>query len=857
MIVRAKLVAPPLSARHVPRSSLVERIDASADARLVSIVAPPGYGKSSLVAELVREGGGYVALDPDDDDPHRFWAHVGHALHAGFGIGSGSTADRLLQPGAPPLASVLGQWANALLDTTEGGRVAIDDLHLVTQPEILEALARLIDRLPPQCSIVVASREQPGLPLARWRAAGELVEVDAGDLRLDRDEARRFLSARLPTPLSESHLQALLDRTEGWAVGLQLAAAGLAVAGADPQRVIDGLAADRGDIAEYLREQVVDRLEPSERSLVLDVSVLRVLTPRACAAVTGREDAATVLDSLVRRHLPLRPIDGSGTAYRWHPLLAEHLQATLMDRDPARARRCHRLAAELAADEGELETAYGHALQSGDQGYATDRLTELADALMHASRPQAILRATARLGRGLAELPDRLLLAVTYSAYLCARTPELRAALTTLHGRRGADALSDEHWAQVCNIRSALARARGELEQAVALADEGLALDPPEPHALWLYRAVSRYLMGRLHDAAKSCARCLGLYAPDDPPQFVGITTQSLLAQVRIEQGRLGVAQELCDGAERQLAAHGLQDSLMAAVVERTRGRIAFERGQWSEADGLLRRASERAAAGGLADLHAVVCAWRVHWARLTGDVGCRDAMLAVIEPATGRDAWLRRWHAALVALAHRRADPLPAPELPDEDTAQVELIGLSPAQTVERALAWQRRFAEDDRRTAELSMLAIAAATLAASGRTAEADARLGEALALAARTGLVRSFAEADPDAMSGLLARALGSNRLDASQRAHAAQVRDALASLRRSRAEPEPSAPPSLLSARELEVLGVLAEGLTNQQAADRLHVSLATIKTHVNHIYDKLGARKRTAAIARARELGLV
>ena len=481
MIVRAKLVAPPLSTRYVPRSNVIRRIDGASDARLISIVAPPGYGKSSLVAKLLADGGGYVALDPDDDDPHRFWAHVGHALAAGFGIDAAPLADRLLQPGAPPLSSVLAQWSNALLDTTDAGRVAIDDLHLVTQPEILDALARLVDRLPPHCSMVVASREQPRLPLARWRAAAELVDVDAADLRLDSDEAQRFLEARLATPLSEPLMQALVKRTEGWAVGLQLAAAGLAVAGADPQRVIEGLGTGRDDIAEYLREQVVDRLDPEERSLVLEVSVLRVLTPRACAAVTGRADAGAVLDALARRHLPIERVDDREQAYRWHPLLAEHLRATLRSRDPARARQCHRRAAELATEDGELELAYGHALQAGDDEYATECLTELADALMRASRPQAVLRATTRLGRGLAELPDRLLLAVTYSAYLCARTPELRAALTTLHGRRGSGALADADWAQVCNVRSALARARGEIESAVALADEGLALEPPEP----------------------------------------------------------------------------------------------------------------------------------------------------------------------------------------------------------------------------------------------------------------------------------------------------------------------------------------------------------------------------------------
>lgn len=855
MIVRAKLVAPPLSARYVPRSNVIRRLEAASDARLICIVAPPGYGKSSLVSRLLADGGGYVGLDPDDDDPHRFWAHVGHALATGFRIDAAPLADRLLAPGAPPLSVVLAEWANALLDTTEPGRVAIDDLHLVTQPEILEGLALLIDRLPPHCSMLVASREQPELPLARWRAAAELAEVNAADLRLDADDARRLLEARLPEPLPEPLMRALVVRTEGWAVGLQLAAAGLSARGADPRKVIDGLGLGRDDIAEYLREQVLDRLAPEERSLVLDLSVLRVLTPRACAALTGRDDAGTVLDSVARRHLPLERVDDREQAYRWHPLLAEHLRAELRSRDPARARACHRRAAELAATDGELELAYAHALQADDGDFATECLTELADALMRASRPQAVLRATARLGRGLAELSDRLLLAVTYAAYLCARAPELRAALTTLHGRRGAGALADADWAQVCNIRSALARARGEIESAVALADEGLALDPPEPQALLLYRAVGHYLLGRVTEVAEGCARCLGLHPPDAPPTFVGITAQSLLAQARIEQGRLGEAEQLCDAADRHLAAHGLQASPMAATVERTRGRIALERGQWSEADALLTRACERASASGLADLHAVACAWRAHWARLTGDEPCRDAMLAAMEPATGRDAWLRRWHAALVALSQRRGTTLPPPELPDEEGALVELIELPPSEALIRARAWRDRFAEDDRRTAELSVLCIAAVALAAMGRAAEADETLADALVLGARTGLVRSFAEADRDAMSGLLARAIGSGRLAAAARAHAAIVRDALEALRHAQAPQR--APPSVLSARELEVLSVLAEGLTNQQVADRLHVSLATVKTHLNHIYDKLGARKRTRAIARARELGLL
>ncbi|MEM6993775.1 MAG: hypothetical protein AAF721_24890, partial [Myxococcota bacterium] len=649
MIVRTKLIAPRLSQRHVARAGVVAQARSDTQARVVSIVAPAGFGKSTALAELLVDGGGFVALDAEDDEPHRFWAYVGHALHAAAGIDSRGMADALLAAHPPTLDTALATWTNALMDVAQPCVLALDDLHVVSDPAVLRDLTRFVERLPPTLQIVFAARRAPALPLARWRAAGELVELDATTLQLSTDEAVAFFGRRVDPPVSADHVRTLVSKTEGWAVGLQLAAASLC-RGGDYAATVADFGGQRSDVAAYLTEQIVDAHDEATRSFLLDVSALEALTPEACAAVAGRSDAGEVVERLERDNVPLQRLGDGDRGYRLHHLLGEHLRALAKQRDPERVRACHRRAAAYAASRGDHDAAFRHTIEAGDLEAATDRMTVRAERLIRASRPSAVLRDVRRLGLGLSALPSALVLSIAYAAYLCARPTELRAALTVLHGRRAQQQVDDEVWAQVCNLRSALARASGDYAAAVALADEGLALEPATPGGLLLYRSVAELLLGRVGDASRTAAACLAVEPTAGPPTFIGVTAQSLLAQARIEQARLGEANTLCDAIRQRLVAHALGDAPMMAVVERTSARIALERGRWAEARAALQRARRAAAASGLGDLHAVVLAWLGHWALLTDDDALLDTVLAELEPATGRDAWLRGWHAALVA---------------------------------------------------------------------------------------------------------------------------------------------------------------------------------------------------------------
>lgn len=864
MIVKAKLLVPTLSPRHVVRPQLLAAAVEHPGARLITLVAPAGYGKSSVLAELLADGGGIVSLDADDDDPHRFWAYVGHALANALGLDSTALADALLQPGAPPLSTVITTWSNAALTPPRAGIVALDDFHVLSDSRIFEALARFVDRLPAGVTVVIASRVALPLPLSRWRARAELREIDASQLRLTSVDAARFLQARLQRPLSSRDVAALVEHTEGWAVALQLAAASLALGHDDVASFIGG-ATPRGPnvtITEYLTEQIVGQLDEASRRFLLDACVLETLTPDDCAAVTEDPNAAERLVGLERDNVPLTALHARRHAYRLHPLLTTHLRELAWQRDPARARACERRATEIAVAAGDLERGLAHALRAQDIDRAVELLVQRAHALMRGSRPLALLREVRRVGRGYTQLPSALLMPIAYASYLCAHPTELRASLTELVARRSTGLLDDPLWAQVCNLRSALARAQGDIDRAVAFADDGLALDPADASGLLLYRAVALFVGGRHDEAASSCARCLAAESGDGPPAFIEITAQSLLAQVRLEQGRCGEATQLCDTALARLTAHGLQQTPMVALVDRTQGRIALEQGRWQDAYDALRRASARADEAGLADLYAVVEAWLAQWAVLVQDDTTADRALAAIERAAGRDAWLCQWHAALGARRTLASSGAVSPQsvdgLADEACAMTELRRLPPGEAEVLATVMLTRSRQAGRVTTEVAIVATIAELAAEAGRASEADRSLERALTLATPGALVRGFAEGDLATMRRLIARALGSKRLGRSVVAHANVVGRALEQLQRRRSAntASDSAEPGL-SARELEVLQLVAGGSTNHQVATLLHVSMSTVKTHLNHIFDKLGVRRRTPAIARARELGLL
>src|SRR4051794_4397239 len=373
-VIVTKLFVPALGTRSIERPRLRSRLASALKARLTLVVAPAGWGKSTLVAQWLRDAGvpcGWLSLDAADDDVTRLWRYLLRAAQQADARVGPASLRRLDAAGADVERDVLPVLVNELTDAGRDLVLVLDDYHLVRSRPVHRSLAALLNHAPACLHLVVSSRTDPPLPLSRLRVAGDLIEIRAEHLRFTADEAAQMLGLASVPELSAGEVQRLVDRTEGWAAGLQLAA--LRLADREEGSRVDFLerfsGADR-HVVDYLGEEVLDALPPQLHDFLLQTSVL----PRLCApladAVTGRSDAVRMLDEIEQGNLFLTALDDEGRWFRYHQLFRDLLLFELERSGLADPTALHRRAAEWFRDRGELGEAIGQALASRDLGFA-------------------------------------------------------------------------------------------------------------------------------------------------------------------------------------------------------------------------------------------------------------------------------------------------------------------------------------------------------------------------------------------------------------------------------------------------------------------------------------------------------
>ncbi|MBO0774408.1 MAG: helix-turn-helix transcriptional regulator, partial [Actinobacteria bacterium] len=400
-LLETKLYVPRSPRGLVLRPRLSERLDRGTASKLVLVSAPAGFGKTTLLAEWLAEPAGpagpagdrlaaWVSLDRSDNDPAAFWAYVIAAVRT-VAPGAGENALALLAaPQPPPIETVLTTLLNELARVAGEIVLVLDDYHVIDAREVQDGMAFLLGHLPPRLHVVIASRADPALPLARLRARGELAEIRAAELRFTADEAAAYLNDRMGLHLTAQDVAALEARTEGWIAALQLAA--LSMQGRDDVAgFIAGFAGDDRYVVDYLAEEVLARQPDRVQDFLLQTSILGRLSGPLCDAVTGQGGSKAMLDTLDRGNLFLVPLDDRRRWYRYHHLFADVLQARLLDERPGQAPVLHRRASEWYERSGELSAAVGHALAAEDFERAAD-LVELAIPVMRRTRQEARLR---------------------------------------------------------------------------------------------------------------------------------------------------------------------------------------------------------------------------------------------------------------------------------------------------------------------------------------------------------------------------------------------------------------------------------------------------------------------------------
>ena len=928
-VLATKLFAPAGRSRLVTRSRLAEQLDGTLgdDHRLSLVSAPAGFGKTTLLADWIarlpqqRPGvsAGWLSLDAGDNDLPRLLTHLVAAL-AGCGLDI-DTAVLEANPaaaGSDTLTALLNEVERAGRQTPERHWILVlDDYHVIDAPAVHEALAYVLDHLPHQLHLVVATRADPPLPLARLRSRGQLTEVRAADLRFTQSEALEFLNQVMGLDLTAGDVDALEERTEGWIAGLQLAALSLrdipdrdAVAG-----FIDAFTGSNRFVIDYLVDEVLARQRPDVRAFLLQTSVLERLTGALCDEVTGGGGSGPVLEQLERDNVFVVPLDSERCWYRYHHLFADVLRARLVSEQPDVVPTLHRRASGWYAAHQLVPDAVRHALAAGDFDRAA-YLVEAALPDLRRARQDSLLLGWAR------SLPEAV---VARSPVLCILVGWSLMIAGDLEGMER----------QLDLAEAALAAGSDDPALAATWADtEDLRTAPA---TLWLYRAALAQARGDVAATARHARRALDLADAGD--HFVRGGAAGFLGLAAWAAGDVQEALSTFTEAVRSLHAAGnVVDALDSTVVLGdmwiTAGRPLRARRLYEQA---LATATERGEPYpratpdlhvGLAELDRelddlVSAEAHLDTARALGEHGSitenrhrRYVALAQLRVATGDHASARklldqaetlyrpgsypdlRPLAAIRARVHIAEGDLVAAEewahehgvtaaddasflreyehltlvrlllARHESGATAEGDVSDPDPVGEAATLLDRLHAQADpsRGGSLLEIGMLRALTHEAAGRRHEALLELERALSRAPEPdGYVRLFLD-EGDPMLALLRDAASSGGAAEVEvlRRHARRLLGAARGTRSAAATGSAPGPPAArgplpdpLSERELEVLRLLDSELTGPEIARQLFVSLNTLRTHTKRIFTKLDVNNRTAAVRRGRERGLL
>jgi LuxR family maltose regulon positive regulatory protein len=920
-ILTTKLYVPRRRDAHLERPHLLTRLAAGLRGPLTLIAAPAGYGKTTLLADLLASPRtservdmptlAWLSLDAGDNDAAGFVRYLVAALQRALARPVGATALALLETPAPPaLSAVLTALINDLAAAPRPVALVLDDYHAIGTPTIHDALSFLLEHRPPGLHLVIASRADPPLPLARLRARGQLTELRAADLRFAPGEVAAFLNDLMQLNLGADDVAALEARTEGWIAALQLAA--LAIRN-HPQRdrFVGAFAGSNRFIVDYLASEVLDHMPAEARTFLLRTSILSRVGGPLCDAVLGgargtRDNASptfvpppasSALEGLERANLFLIPLDDERRWYRYHQLFAEVLRERLARSLPAAdIADLHRRASTWFEQHELVGEAIQHALAARDFARSADLIERVATSM-------ALGGQHATLGSWLAELP----------ADLFDARPHLALA------RAAVAALNSDDPAAEAYLRQADAAARGwDREQTIAVQREGaahravLSSIHGDERAIALGRAAlaelpvrhalrgtvvaglgfAYFYAGRPAVAAQLLQEALAARHSHAGRIVAGSALAALLALVRRAQGRLRevlrLSGEVLERATPEDRTTPLVGALLASLLL---GLAQCEQNKLDAAEQSLTQCA-RLADKYHATTYAILAQFylgQVQCAR--GDVA---GALTLVERAAAAGAphlsprnrcqiegyramlWLKQGDLAAAsgwAERHERAADLARPQFTAYDYDRFALARISMAQgrwDAAQAAAEQllRDAAATDHGRFVIVALVLRALVLQARGDTARGEASLARALALAAPEGFVRVFVD-EGAPMAALLARVA---RHRAPVAGYAATLLAAFPSAQRSATGLGPDtalvptrhagrfAPGALvepLSERELEVLRLLAEGRDNAEIARTLVVAVSTIKSHINRIYGKLGVGNRLTAVLRAQQLNLL
>ncbi len=884
--------------------------------RLTLVTGPAGFGKTTLVADWLTSAQEmldplavvWLDLESTHDDPQRFGYELLTAVSRLTAI-SVEDAGRSL-----PLASHLARTLSLLDQVDHPSVLVIDDYHLIRHPLIHEALNDLVGHLTPATHLVLLSRADPPLPLARLRTLGAMTEIRARDLRFTAGEAAEFLQTIMGLALTDDQVSVLERRTEGWVAGLQLAAFSLQLE-EDPTSFLAAFAGDDRYVADYLLEEVLLRQPPDIQLFLLQTSILDHLDPELCDVVTGRTDSRAILAALDQANLFVVPLDARRHSYRYHRLFADLLSVRLIDSSEDHT-RLQRHAAEWCYAAGLASEAVEHALATDDMAFAADLITRVAPGCFTSNQLTALVRWSRQLPSQELVSRPRLCLGAAWAA-LATGEPDLAeryvsfvesavdGSVTDLCGHEPLAADVAAALIESAAVLSRIQIARLNATEALSLCHCALTqyrqlphkLEEPTPETMadgptgWppyfnppsaiepvllFNQGLAYSLDNRVADASRALAAAADLAQAEGNAHLVALALGHL-AHVERVQGHFSLAAATCERGLRLVERISGSLTPLAGMLLAQQGNIAYGRGATADAERLWRRAIE------------VALPWENWEALLPGYVGlallsrvnadwisAHDALDSLLEVTSDQTdvcepivAAYRAWFLAEAGETHAALQWAEGPSIGDqtnwgylrdlENLCRVRVfMAVGDTERGESLAAGEAATAAADGRWGRWTDIQVTyAMALLANGHREAAQQALDAALIQASEDGFIQPFIEAGPR-IGPLLQHALATPKTAPFARRILGAVTTPTRQDDTGLIDLGPDG--GLLEAltdRELEVLQLIADGLSNKEIADTLFLTEGTVKNHAHSIYSKLDANGRTHAVARARTLGLL
>ena len=892
-LLKTKLYSPPTRPNLVPRPALIDRLNQGLrhGHKLTLISAPAGFGKTTLVSEWVSGCGqpvAWLSLDERDNVPTRFLTYLVAALRTlalrEFEETGPKTGESLMaalqstQP--PPTESILTVLLNEIASFPDNFILVLDDYHLVdsqgadASTSVDGALTFLLQHLPPQMHLVIATREDPNLPLARLRVRGQLNELRVADLRFTTAEAAEFLNQVMGLNLAAEEISALEDRTEGWLAGLQLAA--LSMRGQkDAAGFIQSFTGSHHFVLDYLVEEVLQQQPEAVQTFLLKTAVLDRLTGSLCEAVSGQNNGQQTLEYLAQANLFITPLDNERRWYRYHHLFAELLRQRLQQSVASlggneSVEELHCRASTWYEEQGLEIEAFQHAAAAND----IERTARLVEG---EGMPLLFKGAMVPVLNWLRSLPEaafdgRPSLLVMYASALtfvgqaAGAEEKLQAAEAALQEEE-ANSKTRDLAGHIAAIRAMLAVPQGDAETIISQSRRALELLHPDnlpvrTNTTWTL-GFAYQLQGDRAAASEAYSEGIAISRASGNIMVI-LACETCLGQVQESENQLTLAEE---SYRHVLQLVGNPPWPVACEAYLGLARIFYQWNDLDTAEELAQQSLQLARHIANVDTPASSSLLLAQLKLAQRDVAGADALLAEADRFVQQHNFAFRIPevaaAQVLALLQQgklaaAADLAQKHDLPLSQ-ARVYLAQGDPAVTLSLLAPLRRQVEAKGLVDEQLKTMVLQAVAHDVHGEKEQALRLLGEALALAEPGGFIRLFIDEGPS-MAHLLSAAAALGILP-----H--YVRRLLAAFEVEGQQDEgeaylfavPSSQPLVepLSQRELEVLQLVAEGLSNREISERLYLALNTVKGHNRNIFSKLNVKRRTEAIVRARELGLL